>query len=119
MTVGVFPVPPSVRFPTLTTGASIRLDASHPRSYARFRSDMAPPYSHETGTRAGTAQEGTGARSSVRISRRIHLPPGARGAGGPDTSGDALPPGTANAVRTVGLAEDRTRSGGRTQAASL
>jgi len=57
ITIGVFPVPPTVMLPTLITGRFRRFCLSRPRWYSQARSIAAEPYSSENGqTRAASGR---------------------------------------------------------------
>src|SRR5471030_1025 len=49
---GVFPVPPTLRFPTEIAGSASVCERSQPRSYAALRAATAAAYTRETGISA-------------------------------------------------------------------
>ena len=52
-TAGVLPVPPAVRFPTLTTNPGSLFFFRIPRAYAAYRSLCANPYNNEKNANTG------------------------------------------------------------------
>ncbi len=75
-TIGVLPVPPSVRLPTDTTGTAARCVSFHPRSKARFRARTASPYPDAASPSPDreAAARGPGPRPGPTAGRRPHPP---------------------------------------------
>ncbi len=64
-TIGLFPVPPTDRFPTLITGRS-SVTTPRPASKARFRRAISQPYSFSPSIATGASHVGSGPRGPAR-----------------------------------------------------